>query len=71
MYVNFWKQYLDFYGKTDRAGFWIPTLINVFLIPFILVMLGYVTLGLGDILLAIFQLAIVIPSFAIMVRRVR
>ncbi|WP_165209271.1 DUF805 domain-containing protein [Streptococcus tangpeifui] len=48
-YKNYWKQYADFTGRTDRPGFWWPALMNfiissIFGLNFILLV---VIVGLG------------------------
>ena len=62
-YTDFWKKYVDFAGKEGRKNFWLTVLVN-FIISAVL----------GTVLPAvsgIFGLAILIPSLAMGVRRLR
>ena len=62
-YADFWKKYVDFASKEERKKFWLTVLVN-FIISAVL----------GAVLPAvygIFGLAILIPSLAMGVRRLR
>ena len=62
-YADFWKKYVDFAGKEGRKNFWLTVLVN-FIISAIL---GAVLPAVSG----IFGLAILIPSLAMGVRRLR
>jgi len=62
-YADFWKKYVDFAGKEERKKFWLTVLVN-FIISAIL---GAVLPAVSG----IFGLAILIPSLAMGVRRLR
>lgn len=61
-YKQFWTRFLDVNGRSDRADYWHPFWIN-FLISTVLGALS------GGLLSSIFAIAIIIPSFTVMVRR--
>ncbi|MBR5838439.1 MAG: DUF805 domain-containing protein [Victivallales bacterium] len=62
-YADFWKKYVDFAGKEGRKNFWLTVLVN-FIISAVL---GAVLPAVSG----IFGLAILIPSLAMGVRRLR
>ena len=62
-YADFWKKYVDFAGKEQRKNFWLTVLVN-FIISAVL---GAVLPAVSG----IFGLAILIPSLAMGVRRLR
>ena len=62
-YADFWKKYVDFAGKEERKNFWLTVLVN-FIISAIV---GAISAKLS----ALFGLAILIPSLAMCVRRLR
>ena len=62
-YTDFWKKYVDFAGKEGRKNFWLTVLVN-FIISAVL---GAVLPAVSG----IFGLAILIPSLAMGVRRLR
>ena len=62
-YTDFWKKYVDFAGKEERKKFWLTVLVN-FIISAVL---GAVLPAVSG----IFGLAILIPSLAMGVRRLR
>ena len=62
-YADFWKKYVDFAGKEERKKFWLTVLVN-FIISAVL---GAVLPAVSG----IFGLAILIPSLAMGVRRLR
>ena len=66
-YVEMWKHYADFSGKTTVRGYWMAVLIN-FLIAFVLGLLIQAVHSLS-ILSTIYSLAVLIPGLAIQVRR--
>ena len=62
-YIDFWKKYVDFAGKEGIKTFWLTVLIN-FIISSVLSAIIPAIAG-------IFGLAILIPSIAMGVRRLR
>ena len=84
-YKNFWKKYVDFEGRTTRSDWWWVTLCNfiIFLLLLIPIMFSFINVlatpinyypvyGVIFALLAvIYFLAILVPSIAMNVRRLR
>ena len=83
-YINMWKNYTNFSGRTDRRGFWMAILFNFLA----LMILGVIdnALGFGGFnyqfspyasasgsgpLVGLYSLAAFVPELAIMVRRLR
>ncbi len=67
-YVKFWKNYVNFSGKSNRPDFWWAFLCNIIvsiLIGVVGALIGFPILG------TIFSLAILIPQISITVRRLR
>lgn len=75
-YKDFWRKYIDFNGKSNRLEFWTPVLIHIISI-FIIALIGIVCFITGIFIVAailsafvgIFALAIIVPMFAITLRR--
>lgn len=67
-YVDMWKNYVNFTGKTSRRGFWMAILVD-FLIGIIFGVISAILPIVGGILSTIYALAIIIPSIALWVRR--
>ncbi|WP_426704297.1 DUF805 domain-containing protein [Staphylococcus shinii] len=75
-YKDFWREYIDFNGKSNRLEFWTPVLIHIISI-FIIALIGIVCFITGIFIVAailsafvgIFALAIIVPMFAITLRR--
>ncbi|MGW7907567.1 DUF805 domain-containing protein [Staphylococcus pseudoxylosus] len=75
-YKDFWRRYIDFNGKSNRLEFWTPVLIHI-IIVFIIALIGVVCFITGIFIVAavlsafvgIFALAIILPMFAITLRR--
>lgn len=61
-YVMYWKRAFDINGRSTRSEFWHPMWINIVL-NFVI---SFLSMGVGS---SIFLLAIMIPSFTVMVRR--
>ncbi|GGI01896.1 MULTISPECIES: DUF805 domain-containing protein [Mammaliicoccus] len=61
-YKDFWKRFVDINGRSDRPDFWHPFWINFVITS----LLGIVSAGF---LSGLFALAIIIPTFTVMVRR--
>ena len=75
-YKDFCRKYIDFNGKSNRLEFWTPVLIHIISI-FIIALIGIVCFITGIFIVAailsafvgIFALAIIVPMFAITLRR--
>lgn len=61
-YKDFWKRFIDINGRSTRADFWHPFWINFIITS----LLGIVSAGF---LSGLFGLAVIIPSFTVMTRR--
>ena len=68
-YVEMWKHYADFSGKTNVKGYWMAFLIN-WLISFVLALLAQ-KIGFLAIVSNLYALAVLIPGLAIFVRRMK
>ena len=66
-YIDFWKNYVNFSGRSRRAAYWYVVLMT-FIIGIVLSLLAYAAPTLS-ILSSIYGLASLIPSIAICVRR--
>jgi len=67
-YIEMWKHYADFSGRTTVRGYWMAILFNLiasFLIGFIASLTGLTILS------SLYSLAILIPGLAICIRRLR
>ena len=76
-YKAFWQNYVNFSGRSTRADDWIPTIINAIIIAVMSAIAGvgaqnnqWLTSPIG-IIVVLFGLAIILPDFALIVRRVR
>ena len=75
-YKDFWKKYIDFQSKSNRLEFWTPVLIHIVSI-FIVAIIGVIAFISGAFIVAtilsvfvgIFVLAMIIPMFAVTLRR--
>ena len=67
-YLDLWKHYADFSGRTTVRGFWMAYLFNWIITFGLGLILPLVGLGF---LSYLYTLAVVIPSLAIAVRRLR
>ena len=66
-YINIWKNFANFEGKTSLRGFWMAVLINALIsIP-----IGILaeTLALFTVVSILYSLATLVPGWAITVRR--
>ena len=66
-YIEMWKHYADFSGKTTVKGYWMAVLIN-FLVALAITLLVRAVNSLA-ILSTIYSLAVLVPGLAIEVRR--
>lgn len=66
-YLAMWKNYFNFGGRTNVKGYWMAVLFNVIAMVF----LGFLVVfsKLFAILYVIYVIAIIIPSVALIVRR--
>lgn len=76
-YKAFWQNYVNFSGRSTRSDYWIPTIINAIIIAVLSAIAGvgaqnnqWLTSPIG-IIVVLFGLAIILPDFALIVRRVR
>lgn len=68
-YVEMWKRFAEFKGRTSRSNYWFAFLMN-FIVSLVLSVLFSVTdSGIFNVLLSIYSLAVFIPSLAMNVRR--
>lgn len=68
-YIAMWKNYVNFSDRTSVRGYWMAWLFN-FLVALVLSILRVILPVLG-ILSGLYSLAVLIPSLAIMIRRLR
>ena len=64
----FFKNYVNFQGRSRRAEYWWPVLMN-FIIAIVLYSLMVSGSGLGSLLYGLFSLAVFLPGIAVTVRR--
>ncbi|WOR14204.1 DUF805 domain-containing protein [Hyphomonas sp. FCG-A18] len=64
----FFKNYVNFQGRSRRAEYWWPFLMN-FIVAVVLYSLMVSGSGLGAILYGLFSLAVLLPSISVVVRR--
>ena len=63
-YVDMWKNFANFSGRTDVGGYWWAVLGN-FIVSFVLSLIGV------EVLISVYSLATLIPTLSIAVRRLR
>jgi uncharacterized membrane protein YhaH (DUF805 family) len=63
-YVDMWKNFANFSGRTDVGGYWWAVLGN-FIVSFVLGLIGV------EVLISVYSLATLIPTLSIAVRRLR
>ena len=68
-YLDFWRNYLNFWGRATRMQYWVPMIIN-WVIALMLLGQGeqYPTLRY---IAAIFSLILIFPTWTVIIRRVR
>ena len=74
-YLSFWKNYINFRGKSTRSEYWVPTLVHLFLL--LLAMVFMFTTKNSEVpfailimvIVVVFGIASFIPSIAVTVRR--
>lgn len=71
-YADFWKNFFNFSGKTNRMDFWLTVLVNVIIFVVLFFILGVtVDAGFGASAAGYFVSWTLIPFFAICLRRLR
>lgn len=74
-YLSFWKKWSDFSGKSTVGDYWWAMLANIISLVILMILttiLSIIGLGIiGLILYVVFCLGIVVPSLALLVRRIR
>ena len=63
-YMDMWKNFANFSGRTDVGGYWWAVLGN-FIVSFVLGLIGV------EVLISVYSLATLIPTLSIAVRRLR
>lgn len=66
-FAAFWKNYVNFSGRTSVKGYWMATLFNIIIAVVLSILTQFVSFF--GILSGLYSLAILIPSLAICVRR--
>jgi uncharacterized membrane protein YhaH (DUF805 family) len=61
-YVDMWKNFGNFSGRTSVGGYWWAYLAN-FIVSFVLGIIGI------EVLITVYSLAVIVPSLSITVRR--
>lgn len=74
-YVSFWRNYVNFRGKSTRSEYWVPTLVHTFLLLLAMVLM-YTTKNseapfaiLLMVIVVLFGIASFLPSMAVTARR--
>ncbi|WP_341636792.1 DUF805 domain-containing protein [Staphylococcus casei] len=75
-YKEFWKRYIDLQGKSNRLEFWTPVLIHIIGL-FIIAVIGIFSFIAGSFIIGVilsalvgmFVIAILVPMFAVTLRR--
>lgn len=71
-YVDFWKRYVDFKGRTSRKAYWMAVLFNFLVAIGIGIVDGVIGAAMDtnfSILSGLFVLATIIPGLAMAIRR--
>jgi len=73
-YIKVLKQYFDFKGRARRKEYWMFMLFNIIFIIVLMVISEFIdglfnTRGIGSIFLGFYYLGMIIPSLAVVVRR--
>ena len=63
-YVDMWKNFANFSGRTNEGGYWWAVLGN-FIVSFVLSLIGV------EVLISVYSIATLIPTLSIAVRRLR
>lgn len=65
-YQDFWKRWNDFDGKSNVREFWMAFLINIVIAILIGIVARIIRL---DIITSLWGLAVIVPNWAVMIRR--
>ncbi|MCD8552385.1 DUF805 domain-containing protein [Seleniivibrio sp.] len=65
-YLKVWRDWLDFKGRATRTEYWMFTLFNVVIMALISFIGYFIDTDLIDLL---YSLAVIIPAFAVSIRR--
>ncbi len=68
-YIAMWKNYANFKDRTSRKGYWMAILFNILVIMALYVLLEFFPFI--SIFTLIYELAVIVPMIAILVRRLR
>ena len=68
-YLKCWKQYADFKGRARRKEYWMFTLFNCLAIIVLAILGSLILKEKAGILLGLYILAVLIPSLAVLCRR--
>ncbi len=68
-YIDAWKNYVNFEGRTRRKAFWMFVLFNFIVTVILSVIDGLVFGQNASVLTGLYNLAILLPSIAIGIRR--
>ena len=68
-YKAFWTRAFDFSGRTRRIDFWLTILVNIVVTIVLSIIAGFVDFL--QILSGLFSFAVIIPSFSMVIRRLR
>lgn len=69
-FINMFKNYANFKDRTNKRGFWMAFLFTVLILVVVNIVLGFMG-NFGTWVAGIIDLALAIPTLAIMVRRLR
>lgn len=68
-YLNMWKNYAVFSGRSRRRDYWMATLFNVIISMVLYALAAATKVSALGILQSIYSLAILVPSLALIARR--
>ncbi len=68
-YIKAWKKYAVFGGRAGRQEYWYFVLFNILAIILLAILAGVIGAKVGTSLLGLYTLAVLIPSLAVLVRR--
>lgn len=68
-YLNMWKNYAVFSGRSRRRDYWMATLFNVIISMVLYALIAATGYGIFVLLRYVYSLAILVPTFALIARR--
>ena len=68
-YKEFYRRYFDFKGYSTRSEYWIPILVNAVVLGLMQALFGDSLIGM--LLVAVLSLAVLVPTIAVLIRRLR